>query len=115
MGRQTDMRPYYCDAAITLICSLKEGLALTAYESLAMGTPVVSSDVGGQAELISEDVGLVVPLLQNEANDLDTRIYSQEEILLYADAIESLLSSPEEYQKYAAIAGFVSKMVFRKN
>lgn len=119
VGRQTDMRPYYCDAAITLICSLKEGLALTAYESLAMGTPVVSSDVGGQAELISEDVGLVVPLLQNEANDLDTRIYSQEEILLYADAIESLLSSPEEYQKICSNCrlriqnGFSQKLMLR--
>ena len=35
--RQEDMLPWYRDSAMTLICSLKEGLALTAYESLSMG------------------------------------------------------------------------------
>ncbi len=33
-GSQEDVRPYYKDAAATLICSIKEGLALTAYESV---------------------------------------------------------------------------------
>ena len=64
-GRQKDMRPYYKDSALTLICSLKEGLALTAYESLSMSKPVVTSDVGGQAELIDDTVGRVLPLLQS--------------------------------------------------
>lgn len=101
-GRQTDMRPYYKDAALTLICSLKEGLALTAYESLAMGTPVITSDVGGQAELVNDDVGVVVPLLQNEGQDLDKRFYSQEEVSLYVNAIEQLLSNQKMYQAQCA-------------
>ena len=91
-GRQSDMRPWYRDAALTLICSLKEGLALTAYESLAMGVPVVTSDVGGQAELIDGGVGRVVPLLQREAEDLENRAYSAEEVELYVNAIRELLA-----------------------
>jgi hypothetical protein len=90
-GRQTDMRPYYRDAALTLICSLKEGLALTAYESLAMGTPVVTSDVGGQAELVDASVGRVLPLLQSEAEQLDNRDFPAQEIRQYADAIQELI------------------------
>src|SRR5699024_7303822 len=35
-GAQSDMRPWYRAAAATLICSLREGLTLTTYESLAM-------------------------------------------------------------------------------
>ncbi|MFQ9127404.1 MAG: glycosyltransferase [Butyricicoccaceae bacterium] len=71
-GRQKDMCPYYKDSALTLICSLKEGLALTAYESLSMSKPVVTSDVGGQAELIDDTVGRVLPLLQSEVDELDS-------------------------------------------
>ena len=74
-GRRSDMRPWYADAALTLICSLKEGLALTAYESLSMKTPVITSDVGGQAELIDSAVGRVLPLLQSEEDDLDIPVF----------------------------------------
>lgn len=96
-GRQGDLREYYEDASLTLICSLKEGLALTAYESLAMGTPVVTSDVGGQSELVDDTVGAVIPLLQDENTDLDCRQFSKKEIDLYVSAIISLLSDETKY------------------
>lgn len=96
-GRQTDMLPFYKDAHITLICSLKEGLALTAYESLAMGTPVVTSDVGGQAELIDSSVGAVLPLMQCEEKDLDSREFPEEEINQYVNAILNIISDQNRY------------------
>ena len=98
-GRQKDMRPYYRDSAMTLICSLKEGLALTAYESLSMGKPVVTSDVGGQAELIDDTVGKVLPLLQSEAEELDSRSFSEEEVQQYVKAIVGILQDKDAYQK----------------
>lgn len=98
-GRQDDMRTWYKDSALTLICSLKEGLALTAYESLSMGKPVVTSDVGGQAELIDNTVGRVVPLMQSEEKDFDKKNFSPEEINLYVDAIVDLLSDSGRYKK----------------
>ena len=97
-GRQADMRPWYKDAVLTLICSLKEGVALTAYESLSMSVPVISSDVGGQAELIDSTVGRLVPLLQSEEADLENRTYSEEEISLYVDALRELLSDRAAYE-----------------
>ncbi len=96
-GQQKDMRPYYRDSDITLICSIKEGLALTAYESCSMSTPVVSSDVGGQAELIDNSVGAILPLLQNETDDLDNRNFLAEEIEQYVLAIQNILSEKENY------------------
>ena len=98
-GRQDDMLPWYRDAALTLICSLKEGLALTAYESLSMGVPVVTSDVGGQRELIDGSVGRIVPLQQSEAADMENRVYSPEEIGLYVDAIRGLLADGTVYAR----------------
>lgn len=98
-GRQTNMPSWYRDAALTLICSIKEGLSLTAYESLSMGVPVVTSDVGGQAELVDRSVGYTIPLMQDEATEYTIRKYSQDEIIQYADAIYSILSDPNQYEK----------------
>ncbi len=102
-GRIDDMKPYYRDSQITLICSLKEGLALTAYESLAMGVPVVSSDVGGQGELIDNTVGRLIPLHQCEESDLDNRDFNEEEITLYVKAICELLDT-SNYNGYSLAA-----------
>jgi len=97
VGRKSDMRPYYKDSALTLICSIKEGLALTAYESLSMGKPVITSDVGGQAELIDSSVGCVLPLMQSEENDLNNRDFSDKEIIQYVTAIKTILSDQKAY------------------
>lgn len=119
-GQRSDLRPFYKDCALTLICSLKEGLALTAYESLSMGKPVVTSDVGGQAELIDDSVGRVLPLWQDEATELDSRSYSAEETAQYANAIRELLGNPENYAQMCIAcrrrieAGFSSQIMVRK-
>lgn len=94
IGRSEEMRSCYRDSDLTLICSLKEGLSLTAYESLSMGVPVISSDVGGQRDLIGEDVGILIPLAQREVEDLDSRNFPEEEIGQYAKHITALLSDP---------------------
>ena len=119
-GRQSDMRPYYKDSALTRICSLKEALALTAYESFSIRTPVVTSDVGGQAELVNHETGRVLPLLQSEAEALDNRTFSAEEIKLYVDAIESLLGDRSAYAAACAACrarietGFSTKIMIGK-
>mgnify|MGYP002508066005 CR=1 FL=1 len=38
-----------------------------------MGVPVISSDVGGQSDLIDDYVGRLIPMLQEEVVDFDTR------------------------------------------
>ena len=94
-GMQQDVRPFYKIADLTLICSLREGLTLTTYESLAMGVPVVSSDVGGQSELISKDCGILV----NPCQTIDDQFnfnYSDEEITEYTMAVLEIL---DDYNK----------------
>ncbi len=102
LGARKEVRPYYRDAKVTLVCSLKEGLSLTAYESCAMGVPVVSADVGGQKDLIDDSVGALIPCLQSEAEDFDARTFSETEIQAYVDAIRKLLSSPEMWKEKSA-------------
>ncbi len=101
-GYRKDVRSYYRDAKVTLICSLKEGLALTAYESCAMGVPVVSADVGGQKDLIDSTVGALIPCLQKEENSLDCRVFSEEEVNNYVSAIINLLTDEKQWKQKSA-------------
>ncbi|TEB16173.1 putative glycosyltransferase EpsJ [Pelotomaculum sp. FP] len=97
-GQRQDMVSFYRDSDLTLICSIKEGLALTTYESLSMGVPVVSSDVGGQRELIDKAVGITVPLCQNEEADFNSKTYNKDEVILYVNAIREILSNKDRHK-----------------
>lgn len=97
LGNLSKTKEIYAISDLTINCSIKEGLALTAYESLAMGVPVVSSDVGGQKELIGDDVGVIVPCLQKETQIKDFN-YKDEEIQNYIDAINKVLNNIQVYK-----------------
>jgi len=90
-GMQSNTKPFYKAADVSVICSLVEGLTLTTYESLAMGTPVVTADVGGQKELVDDTCGRVVKNIQTAAKDHYNRNYSDEEINRYVNAINEVL------------------------
>ena len=50
---QTELRDYYSAADCLVLCSSREGMANVLLESLACGTPVVATSVGGNPEVIS--------------------------------------------------------------
>lgn len=93
LGATSTPEEIYAISDITLNCSRIEGLALTSYESLAMGVPVISSDVGGQSELIDKTVGRLVPYQET----IDTAIERDQ----YCAAIEEVLKDLEVYKKNA--------------
>lgn len=90
-GMQSNTKPFYKVADVSVICSLVEGLTLTTYESLAMGTPVVTADVGGQKELVDNTCGRIVKNIQTAKDDYFNRDYSEEEINRYVKAIQDVL------------------------
>ncbi len=96
LGNVSDTKSVYKMCDLTVNTSIKEGIALSSYESLSMGVPVVSSDVGGQKELITSDVGIVVPCLQHEKEILNFN-YSEEEINGYVIAINKVLDNLNFY------------------
>lgn len=100
LGSVKETALIYKISDLTINCSIKEGLALTAYESLAMGVPVVTADVGGQKELVDETVGAVVPCIQKETEILNFN-YSDQEIDSYVDAIEKVIKNLKQYKKNA--------------
>lgn len=100
LGNVKDTEKVYAISDMTINCSIKEGLALTAYESLAMGVPVLSCDVGGQKELINKDVGVIVPCLQKE-EDIFNYDYQEEEIIPYVKGINKILGDLQKYKSNA--------------
>lgn len=98
LGRYSETQKIYSVSDITINCSIKEGLALTSYESLSMNVPVISSDVGGQKELINDEVGVIVDCLQDE-KDADVFKYTDEEIDLYVNALQKVEKNLSSYSK----------------
>ena len=115
-GYQKDVRPFYKVASATIICSLQEGLALVAYESMAMGVPVVSANIGGQSELIDEECGALVPVYQKLEEQLNFN-YSDEEIEKYVTKFLEIFDKLEntdikEKCREKVVNGFsISKMI----
>ena len=111
LGNVENTAEIYAISDLTINCSIKEGLALTSYESLSMGVPVISSDVGGQKELISNEVGRVVKCYQKET-EINNYNYKKEEITQYVDAIEEILSDINKYKsncRKRIVEGFTIK------
>lgn len=90
-GMQSNVKPFYKVADVSVICSLVEGLTITTYESLSMGTPVVTADVGGQKELVDDSCGRVVKNIQTADTGCFNREYTEEEINRYVKAIREVL------------------------
>lgn len=88
LGMVSNSEEIYKVSDITINCSSLEGLALTSYESLAMGVPVISTDVGGQTELIDETVGGIVHY--NENADKETY---QNEIINYVKEANRVINN----------------------
>lgn len=67
-GLQQDVRPYIAACDVMTLCSVTETFSLAALEAMAMGKPIVLSDVGGAAEMIVPGLnGLLFPVGDTDA------------------------------------------------
>jgi glycosyltransferase involved in cell wall biosynthesis len=84
------LRRYYADASLFVLSSETEGISLAVQEAMAAGTPVVVTAPGGMGSFLApgED-SIVVP---------------EPDPVAFADAIQSLLGSPDTYLRIARAA-----------
>jgi glycosyltransferase involved in cell wall biosynthesis len=83
VGYQRDVAPYYGLFDVLLLPSGNEGTPVVAIESLAAGTPVVATDVGGVPDVVENgrsgfltrvgDINAIVDALERLARDPDLR------------------------------------------
>ena len=83
----TDIRDLLAAADIFFLPSEWEGIALSVYEALACGLPVVGADVGGQRELVTPECGVLIARGEEDA-----------EAQQYATVLARLLAEPEQRQ-----------------
>ena len=57
---QEDLKDYYNAADMLALTSIREGMPNVVLESIACGTPVVATDVGGVSEVLTESCGIII-------------------------------------------------------
>lgn len=94
LGMVKNTEEVYAISDLTINCSSLEGLALTSYESLAMGVPVISTDVGGQTELIDDTVGAII----HYNKDATKEVYKKE-VNEYVEKTENVINNLDKISK----------------
>lgn len=77
------MRQLMATADIYFLPSEWEGIAVSIYEAMATGLPIVGADVGGQKELVTADCGILI-----------ARSNEHDEAQQYASALATLIRDP---------------------
>ncbi len=101
--RPGDMVPYYQSADLVVIPSLMEAVSLAALESMACGTPVLSTNVGGMPEIIKDGKTgyLINPGHPDELVEAIRRIYDDPE---KANIVEEAVNMVRSHFDWSAIA-----------
>jgi glycosyltransferase involved in cell wall biosynthesis len=68
VGWQWDVAPFFAVSDVCLLPSVREGMPVTAMESLAMGVPVIAADARGCRDVVGDGVdGLLLPTATADA------------------------------------------------
>lgn len=85
-GRQEDVRPYIAQANVYVLPSYREGMPRTVLEAMAMGRPIVTTDVAGCREtVVPGRNGFLVP-----ARDPCALAAAMERFILHPEMIEAM-------------------------
>ena len=112
LGMIKETEEIYALSDATFNCSSFEGLALTSYESLSMGVPIISTDAGGQAELINDSVGGLVHFNENPTPE----VY-EKEIEEYVEQTLRVVDNLDKLKKNCRkriIEGFTLNLMAKK-
>lgn len=93
---------YYSNNTIDIFvnCSDSEGIPVSAMEAMSYGIPVIARNVGGNAELINNKCGVLLPEKispQELANAIKTVIYNEDGILYQERCINAYCQIKENY------------------
>ncbi|MGH2779282.1 MAG: glycosyltransferase family 4 protein [Actinomycetota bacterium] len=90
LGWRDDIADFIAAADVFCLSSNWEGVPLAAQEAVLLGTPIVSTDVGGMSELV--------------ADHRSGRLVPKGDAAALAGALNEVLSSPETAERYIAQA-----------
>lgn len=85
------MARLYAASDALVLPTQDEGISLALFEAMSMGLPVVAADVGGQRELVTDEVGVLVAQSNTERDS-------------YVSAFADLIQDPERRRRQGAAA-----------
>lgn len=105
---QQEISAFYRENKITCFISLStnEGLPVSMMEAMAFGIPVVSTDVGGCAEIVTPETGVLLPKnytnedVVNAVNFCAEKFSSPEARKRIQDFIKANFDAEKNYQKF---------------
>ena len=114
--KQEDVRPYIAEADVMVLPSYREGLPMSILEAMAMGKPVITTDVPGCRETIEAGInGLLVPVKDSEAlTNAMQKMYSMPKTELKLWRQRSREKAIEEFSS-RIVARAYEKLIFSEN
>lgn len=86
VGRLTDVRPALADCFVYVLPSYREGTPRTVLEAMAMGRPIITTDVPGCRETVRQGVnGYLVPV-----RDVDSLVEAMETCIEQPDLVKQM-------------------------
>lgn len=86
LGRHDDVRPYIAGASVYVLPSYREGLPRTVLEAMAMGRPIVTTDVPGCRETVIQGKnGYLVP-----PHDASALAQAMEKFILHPEIVPGM-------------------------
>lgn len=85
----TEMPGLYAACDVLVLPTQDEGISLAIFEALSLGLPIVAADVGGQRELVTPEVGVLIPR-------------DAAETAAYVAAIADLIAEPDRRRRMGA-------------
>ncbi|WP_084955804.1 glycosyltransferase [Thermoactinospora rubra] len=110
-----DVRPWYAAADVVVLPSRWEGLPLTVLEALASGRPVVATAVPGLAEVVTPDVGALVPAEAVEALAAELAVRLAQPQIAWAEGQAAAIRAKEfhagtAFDRLAALTARVAEL-----
>ena len=87
-----ELRNYYAMSDVLLLPSINEGIALVIYEAMAAGLLVITTDVGGQRELVTKETGILLYNYPSLLNMTDATF----------SALKKVVENPQDYEQIVA-------------
>lgn len=113
VGEKSDMQYYYTNCDCLVLSTHYEGMPLVLLEGMSYGLPIISTNVSGLSEIVTEDVGILV-----ESTNVNSMLEALENMAKLSEQELRNLSknARNRYIKYYSINAFkenINKLIER--
>lgn len=110
-GQVSDVRPWIAEASVFVLPSYREGLPRSAQEAMAMGRPVITTDVPGCRETVVDGVnGFLIPVRNPEALAQAMLRFIEQPLLVSAMGAESSRIAKRKFDVHKINAEILAAM-----